>query len=606
MIVYKMYRYQKFEEVHKDYFDSLLNVIRQKEFFSPNIDEIIITDDIDGEMGRYFQDRIIKPNLTREREFKGVAKTVRFEDKRKIFFDAKYVNSFVEYTPQVFLRTLIDVYAEDLVGKNLKVPDLFFAETEFKEILKMHFLQWASKVVSNDIEKTFSIPRQELHTDVKMFVDTFKRNMRQLHYRYQADVSIDTFSIDSIKEVDFFIRRCFDVKHDDGSFDNLQEFLEIVPALLSEIQVQTQNLLNKKEIDWYAVGRYVLDILNKCSIDVPYEGRMYVNILDTPKKLFKNTIVDTEPRIVAFLDILGFSAIVEEYESDSQSNILNELHDALDEAINTSLERMIDPEAKTEVKEYLEYRMFSDCICISLPFIEFGSDFHVQFYYLSTIVSSYQLAMMQKGFFVRGGISIGSFYADKHMIFSGGLVNAYQLEQKAIYPVIAVDEKVIERLKMNFSENTQGMFYENILLFSDSEPAKIFINPFHLLDNSVKNLDYLSTIDNLMKENKEEEEDGDELSEMTNSLLEITNSFVNPSFDYIKAQMTPEQRNSVKHYVLEQVNQQLKKYNKKLLECENDCKEVQKVIDKYERLKLLIEWSMGSVELSLFKYYHFR
>ncbi len=95
----------------------------------------------------------------------------------------------------------------------------------------------------------------------------------------------------------------------------------------------------------------------------------------------------------------------------------NELHDSLEMAIKVSIENMTNQKAKTDLKEFLEYRMFSDCICLSLPYIEFGNDFHIQFQSISTIARAYQLAMMQKGFFVRGGISIGSFYADKNMIF---------------------------------------------------------------------------------------------------------------------------------------------------------------------------------------------
>lgn len=606
MIVYKIYRYSKFEEVHKDYFNSLLKAVRVQNFLSPNIDEIIITDDIEGEIERYCQNRFRQPNLTRTREFKAIVKTVDFDGKKKIFFDAINVNGYVKYTPKIFFEQLIEVYAEDLVAHNYKVPSQFFPDTPLSEIIKMYFSQWATKVVAKVAAKRLTIPQEKIHTDIKMFVDAFKRNIRRLHYKYQEDVLLDEFWINAITEVDFFIRRCFDVKFDDGSFNNLQEFSEIIPSLLSEIEIQTQNLLEKKEIDFSIMRERVLEILNKCSIDVPYESRMNVKIVETPKKLFKNNIVDTEPRIVAFLDILGFAAIIEEYDSDNQSNILNELHETLEMAIKVSIESMTDPKTKTDLKEYLEYRMFSDCICISLPFIEFGNDFHIQFHSLSTIVKSYQLAMMQKGFFVRGGISVGSFYSDKHMIFSGGLVSAYKLEQTTVYPVIAIDKKVIERLKVNFTENTKGLFYENILLFSDNEPEKIFLNPFDLLDNSVKYFDYLqSTMENLIKENEADKDDA--LSGLT-SLLKLTNTFTKPIFDYAKSQMTPENMNAAKEKILEYVNEQLEKLREVVLKSEKDSDEykaAKKIVVKYEHLKALTEWSMGKADSSLFKYYQF-
>ena len=607
MIVYKIHRYLKYEEAYTEYFNSLLEVVKQQNLLSPNIDEIIITDDIDGEIERYCTNRFRQSNITRTREFKGIAKTVDFEGKKKIFFNAVNVNKYEKYAPQIFFEQLIEVYAEDLVSYNFKVPNQFSLDTPLAEIIKIYFSQWATKILANVVEKMLANRQEKIHTDAKMFVDAFKRNIRRLHYKYQEDVSLDEFWIKAITEVDFFVRRCFDVKFDDGTFTNLQEFSEIIPTMLSEIQIQTQNLLEKKEIDFTIMREQVLQILNKCSIDVPYESRMNVKIMETPKKLFRNNIVDTEPRIVAFLDILGFAAIIEEYDSDNQSNILNELHDTLEMAIKISVESMTDQKAKTDLKEYLEYRMFSDCICISLPYIEFGNDFHIQFHSLATLVKSYQLAMMQKGFFVRGGIAIGSFYSDKHMIFSGGLVSAYKLEQTTVYPVIGIHKKVIERLKINFVENSKGLFYENILLFTDNEPEKIFLNPFDLLDNSVKYFDCLqSTMDNLIKSNEEDKDDP--LTGMTTSLLKLANTFTKPIFDNAKLQMKPENMNAAKEKVLGYVNEQLNKHNEILLHKEaesSEYKEAQKIVVKYEHLKSLTEWSMGKSDSSLFKYYNF-
>lgn len=607
MITYKIYKSLKFEDIHKDYFVSLLDAIKQHEYLSPNIDEIIITDDIEGEIERYCQSRFRQPHLTRTREFTAIAKTVDFDGKKKIFFDAVNVNGFVKYTPQVFFEQLIEVYAEDLVSHNLKVPKQFTVETPLPEILTMYFSQWATKVVANVVESMLEIQQEIIHSDVKMFVDAFKRNIRRLHYKYQEELLLEEFWIGAITEVDFFIRRCLDVKYDNGSFDNLQEFSEAIPPLLQKIQIQTQNLLQKKEIDFTFMLDKVKEILKICSIEVPNESRLNVKIIETPKNLFRNNIVDTEPRIVAFLDILGFSHIIEEYDLDNQSNILNELHDTLEMAIKVSIESMTNPKAKTDLKEYLEYRMFSDCICISLPFIEFGNDFHIQFHSLAAIVQAYQLAMMQKGFFVRGGISVGSFYSDKHMIFSGGLVSAYQIEQKAVYPIIAIDKKVIDRLKVNFAENAKGLFYENTLLFHDNEPEKIFLNPFNLLDNAGKYFDFLqSTMENLIKESEAEKDDA--LSELTTSLLKLTNTITKPIYDSAKSQITPENMNAGKEKILEYIDEQLEKYAEVVQKSEVDTqehKEAKKIIVKYEHLKSLTEWSMGRKESSLFKYFQF-
>ncbi len=607
MIVYKLYKYPQLEELQVEYFNSLLEVIRQSNYLSPSIDEIIITDDIDGEVNRYSGNRFRQPNLTRNREYVGVAKTVEFEGKNKIFFDVINVNGYVKYGSQVFLEQLLRVRAEDIISLNYNVPKTYTVNTLLPEIVRMYFSQWAADVIGDTMSKMFDFERENLHTDVKMFVDAFKRNMRKLHYQYQDDMSLDNFWIGAVTEVDFFIRRCFDVKFDKGSFANLQEFSEIVPSLLSEIETQTQNLLKKEEISFTIMNQRVLEILNKCSIDIPNENRMNIKIVETPKKLFKNNIVDTEPRIVAFIDILGFSAIIDEYDSNKTSNILNELHDTLEMAIKISIENMIDPKSQTDIKELLEYRMFSDCICLSLPYIEFGRDFHVQFHSLSAIVRAYQIAMMQKGFFVRGGISMGSFYADKNMIFSGGLVSAYKLEQTAVYPVIAIDKTVLERLKKNFAENAKGLFYENTMLFTEIEPEKIFLNPFDFIDNAAKNFEYLqSTMDNLIKSN--ETDKSNPYSGMLTSLLKMTNSLTQPIFEHAKSQVKPEYLNDVKATILEKIEKQLRKHNETHLQKgteDKDPKETKKIIAKLEHLKMLTEWSMGKPDVTHFKYYQF-
>jgi len=607
MIVYKIYHLSNFEEVHRDYFQQLLEALKNANYLSSNITEIIITDDLKGEVGRYCENRFMQANLTHSREFRSIGKTVDFEGKKKVFFDAYQVNSYTKHTPQIFYEQLLEIYAEDVVSFGYKVPSQFTAETPLTEVVKIFFSQWATKVISNIAEKMLNISQEKIFTDVKMFVDSFKRNIRKLHYKYQGDLALEEFWIKAISELDFFIRRCFDVKYDEGDFKNLQELNASIPPLLSEIEIQTQRLLRKEEIVFTEIRKYVLEILNKCSIDIPYETKMYVNIKETPKKLFRNNIIDTEPRIVAFIDILGFSAIIEEYDRDQHSNILNELHDTLEMAIKISIENIMDQQAQTDLKEFLEYRMFSDCICISLPFIEFGNDFHIQFHSLATIVKSYQLAMMQKGFFVRGGISMGSFYSDKNMIFSGGLVSAYKLEQKAVYPVIAIEKKVIERLKLNYAENSKELFYEKILLYSDREPEIIFLNPFDLLDNSMKYFDYLqSTMDNLIKENEVDKEDS--LSGLTTSLLKFTNTFTKPIFDYAKSQMTRENMNTAKEKVLEYVNEQFEKYSEVFLKSKtnsDEYKEAKKIVEKYEHLKALTEWSMGKTDSSLFKFYQF-
>ncbi|HSH64348.1 MAG TPA: hypothetical protein VLB84_00790 [Bacteroidia bacterium] len=492
MITFKIYKFEKFEENHREYFNQLLDFARINNFLSSTIEEIIITDDILGEIERYTVDRLCESKLTQNREYLAIAKTIQFGEKVKIFFNATSVNGYVKSTPQVFFEQLIGVHANDLISLKYKEPSHFYSSTPLTEVIKIFFSQWAKNVLTATLEKVNSLPKEVIRGDVKIYVDAFKRNIRKFHFQYQSDSLIDVFWIDVIKEVDGFIHRCLDVQKDSGNFSHLQEFSEIIPSLLLEIESQTINLMDDKKIDFQLIRQLIIALLNKCLIDIPSENPMRVKIIDTPKNLFKDNIVDTEQRIVVFIDILGFSDIIKEYDSNEHSNILNELHDALENAIKVSIEDIVDAKFKTDLKEYLDYRMFSDCICLSVPYIESGSDFHIQFYLLSTIAITYQFEMIKKGFFVRGGVSIGSFFANKNMIFSGGLVNAYKLEQKACYPILVVDEKILNRLKIGFSKNTKGLFYEKRLLYANDNPKRVFLNPFYFLENSTIYIDQIS------------------------------------------------------------------------------------------------------------------
>lgn len=607
MITYKIYSYPSFEELHKDYFNSLLEIVRVNKLFSSKIDKIIITDEIEDEITRQCDNIIPKPKLTRDREFKGVSKTIDIEGKKRIFFDALSVNSYYKYTPKIFIEQLIEVYAEDIISHNVTVLPYFSISTPIDEIVKMLFSQWASKIISNIPLKSKLHSDESIHRDVKIYVDAFKRNIKRLHYIYQENLSIEEFWINSVKELDFFIRRCIDVRSDNGSFENLQEFSNTIPEIINDIEIQSNNIINGDKIDFSNQTKLTIEIFKLCYINIPNGDNTNEIIIDSPKKLFRNNIIDTEKRIVAFIDILGFSNIIEEYDNNIQSNILNELHDTLESAVKIAIQNITDQNIETEIREYIEYRMFSDCICISIPYIEYGNDFLVQFNSIAMIARIYQFAMMQKGFFVRGGISIGSYYSDKNMIFSGGLVSAYKLEQKAKYPIIIIDKTIIGKLINDYAENSVGVFFDKIFIFDPNEPDKVFLNPFEILDNSNKYFNYIqSIINNILDKNNSE------YSSLTNEAIEIiklNKEITDPIFDYCKNNITSETSSVAKELILDYINKHLEIYQKKrlsLIENAEETKETDKIIEKFNYIKKITNWSLNKSESSDFKYFQIK
>ena len=48
-----MYHLENFEENNSEFFNQLLKKIKEKNYLSPNLNEIIVTDDLAGEIYRY-------------------------------------------------------------------------------------------------------------------------------------------------------------------------------------------------------------------------------------------------------------------------------------------------------------------------------------------------------------------------------------------------------------------------------------------------------------------------------------------------------------------------------------------------------------------------
>ena len=132
-------------------------------------------------------------------------------------------------------------------------------------------------------------------------------------------------------------------------------------------------------------------------------------------------MIKTETYFVAYIDILGFSEFIRKYDSGLLPNVLTDLKYALDNAIGFLKNNR---EQSTNWKENLKVHLFSDCLCAALPInLNYNDTFH-NFVFFSLYISSYMNILLEKGFFARGGISIGSFYSDDIMIFSGALVDS--------------------------------------------------------------------------------------------------------------------------------------------------------------------------------------
>lgn len=189
-------------------------------------------------------------------------------------------------------------------------------------------------------------------------------------------------------------------------------------------------------------------------------------------------------RIVAFIDILGFQTLINDFENGN-TNILSDLYNAIENAINAlkPIEGFDSDEMK-KWKEELDIRTFSDCICISITTDSkktnqsFLKSCRLFFQYLG-LLHKYMLELGDC-YLIRGGVSIGNFYSTNNFLFSQALVDAYILEsKKASVPRILIHQKLIDKIKAEL--NTDGAFsissYPLITRFEDNLP---FINFFNI------------------------------------------------------------------------------------------------------------------------------
>lgn len=297
----------------------------------------------------------------------------------------------------------------------------------------------------------------------------------------------------------------------------------LINDLIEEISVNHDKIIEGKLIDLKKLKELIFSFADYNKIEINQEvDTISIYCHTNPKLLYKEELVETEERIVAFLDILGFSNMIKEYEKKIvTSTLLQDLNSTLKQVIDNTL-------SKYNKDEYVgfEYKIFSDNICLSLPFFQTQNDFEQSLGILLNLVREFQFRMLSKNYLIRGGISTGSYYSNEHLIFSGGLVHSYKIESTiANYPRVVLDNSITDKLTFP----NQNVFLHGTLLFSNLENI-YFVNPFMSGNENSENLDFLM-----------EKADFDDLFENTNEELHpiVKESYLS-SLNTIKALMKKE------------------------------------------------------------------
>jgi len=181
----------------------------------------------------------------------------------------------------------------------------------------------------------------------------------------------------------------------------------------------------------------------------------------------------TEPPLViaGFYDLLGYRALVEQSQGD-WSLALRKVR---------SIERLLRDQFTHHGEDVL-IRVFSDNIYIAYPLLANGELRAENLFWFMSRLFDVQWWFIKKGFFLRGGISVGTQYASSLVIFGTALVRAYLAEREAKVPRVIVDGSFLEALdtfrhklkdatvsniKRLISRDTDGKWFVDYLMFLD-------------------------------------------------------------------------------------------------------------------------------------------
>jgi hypothetical protein len=143
-----------------------------------------------------------------------------------------------------------------------------------------------------------------------------------------------------------------------------------------------------------------------------------------------------DTHFVAFIDILGFSAMVqsdcESFEAPKYLELLYSAHVRANALFAKDLDATLI--------------QFSDSIVLSRPF-----DMSELKGFLKTI-AKWQRMLLLDGLLCRGGITFGKHFSKEKFLFSKAMIDAYHLESaKARYPRIIISEDLLQLAKTSVS-----------------------------------------------------------------------------------------------------------------------------------------------------------
>lgn len=197
-------------------------------------------------------------------------------------------------------------------------------------------------------------------------------------------------------------------------------------------------------------------------------------------------MLQSEDRIIAFIDILGFKELVENAEKNNDYNKLSSL-------INESTKLFDDLKSSSE----FQFTQISDSFVLSCKSFDIN-DSMVFMIHLQELIDIF----LKEGILLRGGVTVGKIVHTKKLLMGTGFNKAYQLENKeAIYPRVIIDRELLDYWEtclydhnieniLEVSKDYDGFYYMDYIERRNLPPKLnvILDKAYELIDSNVRSL----------------------------------------------------------------------------------------------------------------------
>lgn len=178
-----------------------------------------------------------------------------------------------------------------------------------------------------------------------------------------------------------------------------------------------------------------------------------------------------EQRIVAFIDILGFRALLDETVSKDGKDLPNRI----DEVINAyeSIREIWDLDKKSETINLKTYSSKQVTIFSDLIVVSFKAEEPSEVFFTLLEIKWLIMRLLNHRILCRGAVTLGKLIHKNEYIFGPALAEAYMLESKAaLYPRVILDRNIVEAgatFKSKDHTSKQELEYVESLLERDSD-----------------------------------------------------------------------------------------------------------------------------------------